>query len=251
MNAVAIAVRDIPALEHTEAMRLAEAEYERLLDLVDNLSASDWTRPTDCPGWDVRAMLGHLLGMFELLSDRTEAARQFGTAAQACAEKGGERIDALTAMQVEEHAQLTASELATALHERYPTALAGRRDTSEEERAAPFDTGNRVEGVWTRGYLLDVILTRDPWLHRIDICRATGRDPVLTADHDGRIIANVVADWAARHGQDCTLILDGPAGGTYTTGAAEPEIRVDAVEFCRILSGRGTGEGLLRTRIAF
>jgi hypothetical protein len=55
------------------------------------------------------------------------------------------------------------------------------------------------------GYLLDTILTRDPWMHRVDIARATGRDMVLTADHDGRIVADVVAEWARRHGQPFTL----------------------------------------------
>ena len=43
-------------------MRLAAAEYDRLLALVDDLGAEDWSRPTDCVGWDVKAMLGHLLG---------------------------------------------------------------------------------------------------------------------------------------------------------------------------------------------
>jgi hypothetical protein len=26
---------------------------------------------------------------------------------------------------------------------------------------------------WSIGYLIDVILTRDPWMHRIDLTRAT------------------------------------------------------------------------------
>jgi hypothetical protein len=36
-------------------------------------------------------------------------------------------------------------------------------------------------------------------MHRIDICRATGRQPVLTAGHDGRLIADMVADLAGVH----------------------------------------------------
>ncbi len=36
--------------------------------------------------------------------------------------------------------------------------------------------------------------TRDVWIHRIDICRATGRLSVLTAGHDGRLLADMVAD---------------------------------------------------------
>ena len=42
-------VADIPALEHDEAMAVAAAEYDRLLELVDRLAPDDWTRRTDCP----------------------------------------------------------------------------------------------------------------------------------------------------------------------------------------------------------
>jgi uncharacterized protein (TIGR03083 family) len=65
MIAMAIAVEAIPALENDEARRLAETEYERLLAVVDDLRGDEWSRQTDCPDWDVRDMLGHLLGMFD------------------------------------------------------------------------------------------------------------------------------------------------------------------------------------------
>jgi hypothetical protein len=75
---------------------------------------------------------------------------------------------------------------------------------------------------------------------------------VLTADHDGRLIADVVADWAGRHQQPFTLDLEGPAGGTFTNGkGGGEEITLDAVEFCRILSGRATGAGLLTQEVPF
>ncbi|HEX5811675.1 MAG TPA: maleylpyruvate isomerase N-terminal domain-containing protein [Pseudonocardia sp.] len=51
----------IPPLDHDEAMTLAEAEISRLLALVDDLDTDEWPRPTDCTGWTVRDMLGHLL----------------------------------------------------------------------------------------------------------------------------------------------------------------------------------------------
>ena len=34
---------------------------------------------------------------------------------------------------------------------------------------------------WAMGYLVDVILTRDTWMHRVDVSRATGRALVLTS----------------------------------------------------------------------
>lgn len=64
--------------------------------------------------------------------------------------------------------------------------------------------GDQVEP-WSFGFLIDVVLTRDTWMHRVDIARAAGQEPELTADHDGVLVADVVAEWASRHGQPCML----------------------------------------------
>jgi hypothetical protein len=110
--------------------------------------------------------------------------------------------------------------------------------------------------MWSLGYVTDVILTRDPWMHRLDLARATGRDPVHTADHDGVIVADVVAEWARRHGRPYRLELTGPAGGSWSSGAGGQEIVMDAADFCRVLSGRpgpdgGQPWGLLATQVPF
>jgi uncharacterized protein (TIGR03083 family) len=246
-----IKAEDIPPLEHDEAMRLAAAEYDRFLALADDLGAEEWARPTDCTGWDVRAMLGHLLGMLELQADPEERGRQIKTAAETAARTGGLRLDALTALQVREHAHLSTDQLKRALHQAAPRGLAARDAMSAEQRAIPYSPDLPGEGPWTLGYLFDIIHTRDPWLHRIDICRATGKDPVLSASHDGRILADVVADWARRHGRPFTLTLTGPAGGSFRVGESGPELELDAVEFARILSGRERAPGLLATAVPF
>jgi hypothetical protein len=94
-------------------------------------------------------------------------------------------------------------------------------------------------------YLVDRVATRDVWMHRVDIARATGAALLLTADHDGRLVADIVADWAATHADPFLLELTGPAGGTYARGECALSIRTDAVEFVRILSGRAAGHGVL------
>ena len=104
---------------------------------------------------------------------------------------------------------------------------------------------------WTVGYLLDTILTRDAWMHRVDIARAIDRDVILTAAHDGRIVADAVAEWARRHGQSFTLELTGAGGGTFVAGSGGETISLDAVDLCRIFSGRDTGEGLLAQEVPF
>ncbi len=52
------------------------------------------------------------------------------------------------------------------------------------------------------------------------------------------IVADVVSEWADRHGKDFTLHLTGPADGTWTAGSGGPHIELDAVVFCRVISGR-------------
>jgi hypothetical protein len=53
------------------------------------------------------------------------------------------------------------------------------------------------------------------------------------------------------HDVPFTLVLDGPAGGTFTQGGGGKEIHLDAIEFCRLVSGRGQGGGLLTRQIPF
>src|SRR6202163_1926914 len=251
MIASPIRVEHIPPLTHGEAMDIAGAEWHRLLQVIDALRPEDWSLRTDCTDWDVRAMLGHILGALEMQADPAERMRQVTAAAGIAAQTGALRLDAMTAMQVREHADLTTDELRRALHEAAPRGLAARRGTTEEQRNAPFDPALPGESGWTFGYLFDIIHTRDPFIHRVDISRATGRTVEVDADHDGRIVADIVADWARRHGQPFALTLTGPAGGASTTGEEGDELELDAVEFCRVLSGRAPGRGLLATRITF
>jgi uncharacterized protein (TIGR03083 family) len=252
----AITTRNAPraaALDRNGAMRLAAAEYQRFADLLSALAPEDWNRPTDCPGWDVRAMAGHVLGMAEMVS----SLRQFVVQNAGAARAGG-GIDALTALQVRREAGLSHAELVDRFAAVAPKAVRGRRRLSRGIGALniPEDqvVGQRTER-WRFGFLFDVVLTRDTWMHRVDITRATGRDPVLTPDHDGVLVADVVAEWAQRHGRPYRLRLTGPAGGNWATGDGDVDgdcdHELDAVEFCRVLSGRGQSAGLLGEHVPF
>ena len=79
-------------------------------------------------------------------------------------------------------------------------------------------------------YLLDVGFTRDVWCHRIDICHATGRPMDLKPDHDGRLVADIVAEWA-----DLTAAFDWcskarPAGTSARATVAS--FGIDAIDSC-------------------
>lgn len=227
-----------PVLDRPTAMRLAATEYERMLAQLRRLSASDWNRPTECPGWDVRAMVGHVLGMAEMSASLPEQLRQMRAAGKA----GGVFIDALTAVQVAKHADESPEQLVSRFAAIGPKAAKGRRRAPGVVRRRRMPQEQSVGGrpeVWTLGFLVDVILTRDTWMHRIDIARAVALTPELSADHDGVLVADVAAEWAERHRRPCRLVLSGPAGGAWTFGVGGEELSYDAVEFCRGLSDRG------------
>ena len=239
-----------PTIPRPTTMRLARVEYQRCVDMLRTLRPDDWTKPTACPDWDVRAVAAHMLGMVEMAASIREGNRQRAAAGR----RGGVLVDALTALQVEERADMTPQEIVDRFEARAPKAARARRFIPAVIRRRPLpDTqlvGGREER-WTVGFAIDIIFTRDPWMHRIDIVRATGAPHILTPEHDGILVANVVDEWAQRHGQPFTLHLTGPAGGTWTVGTVGPRIETDAIDFCRVLSGRDSGEGLLQTEVPF
>jgi uncharacterized protein (TIGR03083 family) len=237
-----------PVLPRDVAMRLAATEYDRLLAVLRRLTPQQWEAVTDCPGWRVRDLAGHTLGMTELAASFPEQLRQTRAAGKA----GGVFIDALTALQVDKHRGDTTDELVGRFAKVGPKAVKGRRRTPGFVRRRPLPQPQAVGGVdemWTVGFMVDVILTRDTWMHRVDVTRAIGQPLQLTADHDGVLVADIVAEWAQRHGEPCSLTLTGPAGGTWTFGSGGPDITEDAVEFCRGLSGRGVAA--LGTEVPF
>jgi uncharacterized protein (TIGR03083 family) len=247
-----------PAIERPTAMRLAETEYQRVTDAVDAFQPEDWSRPTDCTEWDVRQLVAHIAGQANVFSTPLELARQM-RAAQARQQPGQASVDALTAFQVEERQHFGPDELRTELRRVGPRGARGRRRIPGFLRRRRLPGAEVINGVpesWSIGYVSDVILTRDPWMHRLDLARATGHNLVLTADHDGVIVADVVAEWARRHGQPYRLELTGPAGGSWSSGAGGDEIVMDAADFCRVISGRpgpngGQPWGLLATQVPF
>lgn len=241
------------ALDRDAAMTLAATEYQRVVSQLEQLTPEQWAAPTACPPWDVRALTGHILGMTQMAASLGEMARQQMGSQRRAKRDGGLAIDALTAMQVEKNASLSTTEVVTQMRRRGPKAAKSRLRTPAIVRGRTVPEAQDVAGAkesWTFGYLIDVILTRDPFMHRIDISQATGLPMQATPEHEGVIVDDVVREWAGRHGAPYSLELTGPAGGRWQGGEGET-IRLDAFEFCRILSGRVPGTGLLAQQLPF
>ena len=243
----------IPRIGHSEAMRLTETENERLLTQLRALTDEQSRAATDCSRWTVRDVVVHLIASAQAQASPIEFVRQVVAGRPLTAQIGGDHwVDGLNEAQLRARTDWTWPQLADLWQRHSAAALQARRRMPAPVRALPLlpiGTGLGVHIGWQPiGYLFDVGFTRDVWMHRMDIARAAGVPPQLTAGHDGRIIADIVAEWSRRHGQPYTLILTGPAGGTFHAGHGEPQT-VDAVEFVRILSGRSAGTGILRHKL--
>jgi uncharacterized protein (TIGR03083 family) len=246
MMTTAVDARAITQLDHNQAMQVTNVEFARLLSAVRELDAEDWTRPTDCVGWNVRAVMLHLLGSAEANASLRETAHQMRNGKRLFQEIGGDHwVDGINELQIRERSTVTNEEIVNRYAAVIPKALSSRQRLPRLIRSLPLVDMGEPYGRRSVGFLMDIVYTRDVWMHRVDIARATDRPLVLTPEHDGRIVADIVGEWARVYGHDFTLQLDGPAGGSYFAGAGSEPLRIDAIEFARVLSGRGSGTGLL------
>jgi uncharacterized protein (TIGR03083 family) len=241
----AIDVTDIARIERPEARVRAEEEFRRYADACAQLTADEWAAPTDCDGWTVRDMSLHVLGSAAAQASVKELLHQFVRGLPVNRQiESHHWVDGINELQIRERRELSNAEIVAQLTAIGPRAVAGRWGTPAPIRHLPIPFGPPVGwvGLW---YLLDVGFTRDVWAHRIDLDAAVDRPMELTADHDGRLVADYVAEWAGIHGQPFELVLTGPAGGTFIQGAGGGRVEIDALEFVRTLSGRRPATGIL------
>lgn len=244
-----IDVAGIPPIGRDEVWRLAETEYARFVEVVRAIGNDDWTRSTDCARWDVRALCLHLLGAMEAQASPRELIHQFRRGLPLNKTMPHTHwVDGINELQVRERAAIRAPELVGRIERVAPAAIKGRRKVPPPVRWLPIPMGPPI-GWKPLTYLLRMGFTRDVWMHRIDLARALGKPLLLTQDHDGRIVADMVAEWTRIHRPSFELTLEGPAGGVYRNGRNAESLRIDAIDFCRALAGRGPSEGLLRLKL--
>lgn len=239
--------KDIPDLTHVEAGALATQELDRTLALLESLSTEDWQRPTGCTLWNVQELAAHLAGACAGFASWAEFKRQYiqnPYLAQAAV-----KVDGINRRQVEDRAGAGPAALVAELRQVGPKAIRTRQWLPWLLRVIPVPFGPPL-GTVPIGYLTDLIYIRDMWMHRLDICRASGRDMVLTPAHDGRIVALVMRDLGQLLAAELTdgrirLELTGPAGGVFDFGRGPhpaATIRMDTLDFNWLASGRMTAD---------
>ena len=235
-------------MRHRDWMTAATEEYRRLGALLDELSDDEWRMPTDCSEWNVQQMVAHLVGAAEAGASIRELVHQARLGRRL--RPGEPGVDGMNAVQVEERADARPDQLRRELAVTGARAVRRRTRLPAAVRSMPMPFGPPL-GTRPLGYLMDRIYTRDAWMHRIDLCRAVDGELELTVEHDGRIVADIVDEWARGHRKPYTLLLTGEAGGRWSVGEDGEQLELDGVEFCRIVSGRAPGEGLLAHPVPF
>lgn len=247
----------ITKLERHEVIPMAREELGRFVQLLEGLSAADWDQPTDCALWSVRDVVAHQGShVFGLIRVR-EFLDQFNPLkARDYLKKGMNSLDAANQRQVDQRAGWTPAQLIAEIRDHAEASMAGRQRFPAPLRW--FRVGvPGYEGTVSVGDLIDVIYTRDMWMHRADICRATGQEMVQTAEHDGRITALVLRE-LDRHltaklgGRGVIYRLTGKGGGEWLMGGDSPsaQVTMEVLELHHLASGRIRGQQALETGLA-
>lgn len=241
----------IPYTNAEEAQRLLTTAFDRFLQLLESLNPEDWAKPTPCTAWDVHDMVAHQAGGYRSGISYGEMLRQY----MRLPKNGQLPEDAINELQVGERKQRTPRELIAELKQ---VGTAAIHNWAHGFRAIKWiHAPHAVAGLMSLRYLMWVTHSRDTWMHRLDICRATNRPFEQTREHDGRINELVVRDVARKlksrlNGHSLILTLTGIAGGTWQIGRGAPaaELEMDALDFNIFVSGRYSYEtAMQRARI--
>jgi uncharacterized protein (TIGR03083 family) len=239
-----IRAEDVSGIKQPEATALAESQNRAFLHTLYSLDDAQWAAPTDCEGWSVKDIAGHILGWAEALVSFKETRNQVGQAMRRRKELGN-ILDAQNQVQADAGRRMSTEELLLRLEEALPRMVKRRAALGRYAKHLPI--WGPPFGFSNLGYLCNVIFTRDVFMHRIDIARATGTELELGPSEE-RIVADIAREWARGGNGAVRLELTGPAGGTYVVGTtAHAKATVDAVEFCRFLAGRADVSVVERT----
>jgi uncharacterized protein (TIGR03083 family) len=241
MTTTATAAGEIARADRATARRHRDTELAAWHDLMATLDDTEWKHRTVCTEWDVADIVGHLCGQAEdvnkpwsfPLRDR-RARRGYPTLPL---------LDAHMLVQADDH-RGTPDDV---LRSRFDALWAKATRTISRNPALIRRMRVKVDGIpgidkLDLGYIQDILLARDLWMHRDDVCQALGRE-FDAGPYAGEVVAQVMLDivdgpfWS---GTPVVLTLTGQGGGTYRLGQGDPiaTVSTDAVGYMRTLSGR-------------
>lgn len=239
---------NIAPLHKEEAAQIANFELNQVLSLLEQLDGEDWTQPTDCTEWNVHDMTAHLAGACAGWASWGQFLRQ--VVLNPHMRQTDVPVDAINKRQLQDRAGKAPQALIDELRAVGATAVRTRRNLPGVIRRLRIDA-KPMPGKMSFAYLVDVIYPRDQWMHRMDICRATGKTLVITPAHDERLLDLVMLDVAETLGGEIPVQVNITGGLTtsYCFGDGEPqaELNIDFHEFNRRASMRTTAEEARQT----
>lgn len=196
-----------------------EVAVADVLALLRGLDPADWQRPTDLPGWDVRAVAAHLSHIESVLAGVPQPAvdvplgPRATTVPRAYTEAGPAARAAWSAHAIVEELATSAAGRVARLRSDPPTDPAGRPEPTPGGIAWDWQTllSNRVV---------------DLWMHEQDIRRAVGRPGGL----DGPAAAHTLGVFTGGLGYVVGKRVAPPAGTTVALEVTGPQPVRAAVE---------------------
>lgn len=238
----------ITPVSTAEAAQIAFAEVNHVLKLLEQLDGDDWNQPTDCTEWNVQDMTAHLAGACAGWASFKQFRRQ--TILNPYMRKMDVPIDAINRRQLEDRASKTPQALIDEFREVGPKAVRTRKNLPKLLRKIRM-AKSPMPGKMSVAYLADVVYPRDQWIHRMDICRATGKTLTTTPEHDGRLLDLVMLDIAESLAGilAITVNVTGALTASYRFGTGEPqaELDIDYLALNRRASMRITAEEALQS----
>ncbi|GAA0620973.1 maleylpyruvate isomerase family mycothiol-dependent enzyme [Kribbella sandramycini] len=237
----AVAAADISRADRPRCAEHRAAELQAWRELLASIEGDDWHRRTVCDAWDVADIAGHLIGQAEDVNLPWSFPRRLRKAKRVY--PGTPKFDAHMMVQADEHRGTPPAELRLAFDRSWAKATRKIRTNPALLRRISMSVDEIPGFSLDLGYIQDILLARDLWMHRDDVCQALDR-PFDAGPYAGELIAQVMRDvldgpfWGDRPAVE--LELTGQGGGTYRLGRGEPvgHAQVDAVAYMRTLSGR-------------
>ncbi|TCC60379.1 maleylpyruvate isomerase family mycothiol-dependent enzyme [Kribbella pittospori] len=235
----AVLAEQIGRADRAQCRLHRDAEIQAWHELLASIEGTEWKRRTVCDEWDVADIAGHLIGQAEDVITPWSFPRRFRKGKRVY--PGIPRFDAHMMVQADEHRGTPPAELRALFDTRWGKATRKISRNPELFRRITMQADGFPR--MSLGYVHDVLLARDLWMHRDDICQALGRS-FDAGPYAEEIVGQVMYDvvdgpyWDDR--PTVVLELTGQGGGTYRLGRDEPVGRaaVDAVGYMRTLSGR-------------
>jgi uncharacterized protein (TIGR03083 family) len=204
--------------------------WQRLDTLLSELDDADWDRPTCLPGWNVRAVVAHVIGTENVLLGNAAPPAEITPESHPHVRND---IGKLNEAWVEALATLPPADLLS----RFRSDVAQRKAALAETSQEAWDhVGFTPAGQDTYGRFMRIRVF-DQWMHELDIRDAVGRPggeggpaAALALDEMAAALGFVVGKKAgAPQGSRVRFVLTGDAGRTVDVEVAERASVVQAL----------------------